>query len=58
VGTGIEEISRAVVFAYSGRRFGYFLKDGKQYQVIAQMSLLGSVSLLGLVSLFGLVPAI
>jgi multidrug efflux pump len=37
LGISVEEISRAVEFAYSGRRFGYFLKDGKQYQVIAQM---------------------
>ncbi len=37
LGISVEEIGRAVEFAYSGRRFGYFLKDGKQYQVIAQM---------------------
>lgn len=37
LGISVEEISRAIEFAYSGRRFGYFLKDGKQYQVIAQM---------------------
>lgn len=33
----VEEIGRSIEYAYSGRRFGYFLKDGKQYQVIAQM---------------------
>ena len=37
LGISVEEIGRTVEFAYSGRRFGYFLKDGKQYQVIAQM---------------------
>jgi multidrug efflux pump len=33
----VQEIARTIEYAYSGRRFGYFLKDGKQYQVIAQM---------------------
>jgi multidrug efflux pump len=37
LGISVEEIGRTLDFAYSGRRFGYFLKDGKQYQVIAQM---------------------
>jgi multidrug efflux pump len=37
LGISVEEIGRTIEFAYSGRRFGYFLKDGKQYQVIAQM---------------------
>ena len=37
LGISVEEIGRTVEFAYSGRRFGYFLKDGKQYEVIAQM---------------------
>ncbi|NQX00342.1 efflux RND transporter permease subunit, partial [bacterium] len=37
LGISVEEIGRTVEFAYAGRRFGYFLKDGKQYQVIAQM---------------------
>jgi multidrug efflux pump len=37
LGISVEEIGRAIEFGYSGRRFGYFLKDGKQYQVIAQM---------------------
>ncbi len=37
LGISVEEIARTLAFAYSGRRFGYFLKDGKQYQVIAQM---------------------
>ncbi len=37
LGIAVAEIGRSVEFAYSGRRFGYFLKDGKQYQIIAQM---------------------
>ncbi len=37
LGVPVEEIGRTIEFAYSGRRFGYFLKNGKQYQVIAQM---------------------
>ena len=31
LGISVEEIGRTLDFAYSGRRFGYFLKDGKQY---------------------------
>jgi len=37
LGVSVQEIARTMEFAYSGRRFGYFLKNGKQYQVIAQM---------------------
>ncbi len=37
LGISVEEVAKTVEFAYSGRRFGYFLKNGKQYQVIAQM---------------------
>ena len=37
LGISVEEIGKTVEFAYSGRRFGYFLKNGKQYQIIAQM---------------------
>ncbi|MBC8128650.1 MAG: efflux RND transporter permease subunit, partial [Gloeobacteraceae cyanobacterium ES-bin-144] len=37
LGISVEDIGKTVEFAYSGRRFGYFLKNGKQYQVIAQM---------------------
>jgi multidrug efflux pump len=37
LGLNVQEIARTIEYAYSGRRFGYFLKDGKQYQVIAQM---------------------
>lgn len=37
LGIEVEEIARTLEYAYSGRRYGYFLKNGKQYQVIAQM---------------------
>jgi len=37
LGISVQEIARTLEFAYSGRRFGYFLMNGKQYQVIAQM---------------------
>ncbi len=37
LGISVQEIARTLEFGYSGRRFGYFLKNGKQYQVIAQM---------------------
>lgn len=37
LGISVEQIARTLEFAYSGRRFGYFLKNGKQYQVIGQM---------------------
>ena len=37
LGISVAEIAKTVELAYSGRRFGYFLKNGKQYQVIAQM---------------------
>jgi multidrug efflux pump len=37
MGISVERIARTLEFAYSGRRFGYFLKDGRQYQVIGQM---------------------
>ncbi len=31
------DITNSLQLALSGRRFGYFIKDGKQYQVIAQV---------------------
>ncbi|MEO8617646.1 MAG: efflux RND transporter permease subunit [Luteolibacter sp.] len=37
LGISVGEIGNTLDLAYSGRRFGYFLKDGKQYQIIAQM---------------------
>ncbi|HEV8082113.1 MAG TPA: efflux RND transporter permease subunit [Chitinophagaceae bacterium] len=37
LGVSADAISRAMELAYSDRRFGYFLKSGKQYQVLGQV---------------------
>ncbi|MFT3705372.1 MAG: efflux RND transporter permease subunit [Agriterribacter sp.] len=37
LGVSIDVISEALQLAYSNRRLGYFIKDGKQYQVIGQV---------------------
>lgn len=37
LGVSADDISRAMELAYSDRRFGYFLKSGKQYQVLGQV---------------------
>ncbi len=37
LGVSVLEISQIVQLALSGRRFGYFLMSGKQYQVIGQV---------------------
>ncbi|MEO7961766.1 MAG: efflux RND transporter permease subunit [Ginsengibacter sp.] len=37
LGISVGDISRALELAYSDRRFGYFLKSGKQYQVLGQV---------------------
>lgn len=34
----VEDIGRALQIAFGGQRMGYFLKDGKQYQIIGQLS--------------------
>ncbi|MFZ1459685.1 MAG: efflux RND transporter permease subunit, partial [Ignavibacteria bacterium] len=34
----VEDIGRTLQIAFGGQRMGYFLKDGKQYQVIGQFS--------------------
>jgi len=38
LGISIQEISEALQLALSNRRMGYFTRDGKQYQVIGQVS--------------------
>ncbi|MDZ7756239.1 efflux RND transporter permease subunit [Rhodohalobacter sp.] len=38
LGVSTRDIAETLQLAYSGQRFGYFLKGGKQYQVIGQMS--------------------
>lgn len=36
LGVSVQDIAQTLQFSMSGRRFGYFLKDGKQYQIIGQ----------------------
>jgi multidrug efflux pump len=37
LGVSVQDISTTLQLALSGRRFGYFIMNGKQYQVIAQV---------------------
>ncbi|MDZ4752096.1 MAG: efflux RND transporter permease subunit [Flavobacteriales bacterium] len=37
LGVSVLDISNTLQLAYSGRRFGYFMMNGKQYQVIGQV---------------------
>lgn len=37
IGVSIEDIGRTLQIAFGGQRFGYFIRDGKQYQVIGQV---------------------
>ena len=37
LGVSVNDISHAMELAYSDRRLGYFLKSGKQYQVLGQV---------------------
>ena len=37
LGISVEDISQTLRLAYSNLRFGYFMKDGRQYQVIGQV---------------------
>ncbi len=36
MGVTTQDIAQTLQFAFSGRRFGYFLQNGKQYQIIGQ----------------------
>ncbi|HYC85397.1 MAG TPA: efflux RND transporter permease subunit, partial [Chryseosolibacter sp.] len=38
LGISVEDIARTLQLAYSNLRFGYFTKDGKQYQVMGQVA--------------------
>lgn len=38
LGVSVSDISQTLQMAYSNRRLGYFTKEGKQYQVMGQMS--------------------
>ena len=39
VGVSVQEIARTLQLSYSGQRFAYFIRDGKQYQVVGEMQL-------------------
>jgi multidrug efflux pump len=39
MGVSVQEIARTLQLSYSGQRFAYFIKGGKQYQVIGEMQL-------------------
>ena len=36
MGISVQDIAQTLQFSMSGRRFGYFLKNGKQYEIIGQ----------------------
>jgi multidrug efflux pump len=38
LGVSVQDIAKTLQMAYSSERFGYFIKAGKQYQVIAQVN--------------------
>ncbi|MBX2895180.1 MAG: efflux RND transporter permease subunit [Cyclobacteriaceae bacterium] len=38
LGVSVQDISQTLQLAYSNLRFGYFTRDGKQYQVMGQVS--------------------
>ena len=37
LGVSVQDVSETMQLAFSNRRLGYFIKDGKQYQVIGQV---------------------
>lgn len=37
LGVSVQDVSETMQLAFSNRRLGYFIKDGKQYQVMAQV---------------------
>jgi multidrug efflux pump len=39
LGVSVQEIARTLQLSYSGQRFAYFIRDGKQYQVLGEMRL-------------------
>jgi multidrug efflux pump len=38
LGVSFDDIARTLQISFGGSRFGYFIKDGKQYQVLGQVS--------------------
>ena len=37
IGVSVRDISETLLLAFSGQRFGYFIMNGKQYQIIGQV---------------------
>lgn len=52
LGVSIQDIAQTLQLGLSGRRFGYFLMNGKQYQVIGQIDRTDRDDLMDLKSLF------
>jgi len=52
LGVSVLDVSQTLQFALSGRRFGYFLMNGKQYQVIGQVDRANRDEPLDLASLY------
>jgi multidrug efflux pump len=52
LGVSSIDIAQTIQAAFSGQRFGYFIKDGKQYQVIGQLTRENRDKPINLVSLF------
>lgn len=52
LGVSVLDVSNTLQLAFSGRRFGYFIKSGKQYEVIAQVERIDRDDPLDLKALF------
>ncbi|GHB77862.1 efflux RND transporter permease subunit [Persicitalea jodogahamensis] len=52
LGVSIQDVGQTLQLALSGRRFGYYIQDGKQYQVIGQLERAERNDLLDLKSLY------
>lgn len=52
LGVSIQDVGQTLQLGLSGRRFGYFIQDGKQYQVIGQIDRSDRNDLLDLKSLY------
>src|SRR5690554_2302287 len=39
IGVSVQEIARTLQLSYSGQRFGFFIMNGKQYEVVGEMQL-------------------
>lgn len=52
LGVSIQDIAQTLQLGLSGRRFGYFLMNGKQYQIIGQIDRVDRNDIMDLKSLF------